>query len=318
MHGIPPAFVGYERRNVSGNWRLATHGSPDAAGVRYWTESGNEIVLRADVPAFYLVYCQIETLGVDAKLELKAPLAGVLIPRWDWKTYDFQQVTQLSSAASPATVEPTWTAINRRLAPYRHVAAVWLVETTAFDEFIRIQLITNAALAANPALVGVWRLPKCNEPAVEFANCICGVPFTTAATATLVGQLGDLFWARISEMYFWDVTNVTTPGSVRWGTVSYNPSVGDARAVSPNFAWEVKVTISSIPGETVSGTVRLFVRFGFGGSTLLIDTYIAFNSTPATYTFPIARQTEAPFNIELQEIQSAHRFRIGVSLSVTD
>lgn len=317
LHGLSPQSVLFERRNVAGTWRLVTHGDNVGAGVFYHTETPTEVVVRLADPAYYFVCAQVLTGNQTTRLELKNPTAGLPWAARQWTRTNFPQINTLTHAGT-ATVDPTFTILNRAFAPYMHAGANWLVNTTAADQFLQLEIVSGVPIAQQPLLLNVWKLHNTNESTTQQPNALLAVTPSTSAGAlfTSLTTLDDRFWSVSRDASRFRVTaNAgTTNGLLTFSTSTTDPTQFNY-CFGGTFTHDLIVRIASHEGETVTGNVRVVATRQ--GGAVVVNSVVSYGPTQSTSTFSIP--AGAPIaTVQLQEIDAADRFEIEVLLNVTN
>lgn len=317
LHGLPAQMVLFERRLVTGNWRLVTHGNNVAAGVFYHTETPTEVVCRLADPAYYLIFAQVLTGEQTTRLEITNPTAGLLWAARQWTRTNFPQINSLT-VANPGNADPAFTILNRAFAPFRHAGCNWLLNTTAADQFLQLAITSGVPIAQQPLLLGVWKLHDAQQSTTQQPNVLYGCQFTTSAGAncSVVSVQDDLFWsvARDAIRYRVTANAGTTAGQILFNAVFDQPWHANNSAPSP-FTHDLIIRIASHAAETVTGDVTI-TAFRTSGAVAATGV-VTYGPTQTVFTFPIAAGL-AVSSVRVSDIAAADRFEIEVLLNVTN
>lgn len=320
QHGLTPQMVCFERRLVSGNWRLVTHGDPVAAGVFYHTESAPEYVCRLAYPSHYMVFAQVETGGQTTRLELKNPTAGLVWASRQWARSTFAQLNTLTHGSN-MTADPTWTVLTREFMPFMHAGAQWLTQTTTENQFLRLEATSGIPFGNQPLILAVWRLHDYQQSTTGQRNALLGIPVigSGGSIVTPLDVAPDLFWSPVKNANRYRVTaNAGTVNAVvqhnSFDFYQNDPSSAN-QVFGGVFTHEVVLRIQSIPGESVTGSIRITIRRT--NLSIVAQSVISYEPTLQTYTFPVSAGVRLA-SIELDQIDAADRFEFEWECNVTN
>lgn len=316
LHGLPPQMVVFERRKISNDWKLVTHGDHIAAGIFYHTETTNQIVCRLADPAYYLVFAQILTGGETSSLEVQNPTGGLLWRAREWKRTNFPQINTLV-VVNPGTADPAYTVLTRAFAPYMHAGAHWFIQSTMSNELLVLKIASGIALSQQPALVAIWKLFDGQQATTQHQNILLGAQFNTAGGAVCVAitATDDCFWSiRRSVLRY----RVTAPGATI-GTITFltlqNSPWHQTNVFGGTFTHDLIFRVSSHAGESVTGDFTVTARY-LGGA-IAATGVLNYGPTQTEYTFSIPAGLPIE-SVELSDLANADRFEFEVALNVTN